>query len=1115
MPATPDFSPTDYQLRGLLLADLSEALVAAHSAAQLPGGAESGIEPEELSVDFGLFVRAGDAAFPAVTLSQQRKGLTLSCPCEAPKTKLCEHQAAVLRAVLQRRELRLFFDKALRREFFLPTARQYGLETEADLDLYLSLSYQGRRLEVSPKHAGLYAFTPAAQAQLVAALLPAKPAAPPTTSRLVVLGRHKYYEHPAAYLFEAAFTAGGKPKNPLLSVPPLDAGLGSEQLADLRFYAALARLQQQGERTPQADWESLRALVQNPLNLPIFTSEGAVTDRLAAPALQPLTLRIGQVAVQLTVRPQGALQAISASLTLNGQPRDLRTLPLKLGAFLALPEAWYLVDRPELLRLISFFKSCRNELLLPQVKFAEFQRKVLGPLEAQVPVSYLELPPATPAQLVAHGFSKEPEHLLYLSATGDAIDLLPVLKYGAVEVPILSRQLVYTVDNVTGKPFRVPRDAVAEAAFAALLLHQQPAFAEQLQLDRPALYLSRRQFLEDDWFLDAFEGWQERGITVLGFDELNLNKLSPHKARVTICVSSEANWFDTELHVRIGRQLVPLARLHQAVRKRSRYVRLDDGTQGLLPEAWLAKFARYFAAGELAGEHLRTPRIGFAAVAELYESEDFTPGARQQLARLQEQVAGFAGIAPVAPPAGLRGTLRPYQQHGLNWLHFLAKFGFGGCLADDMGLGKTITVLAFLLGRQAEQPGRTSLVVVPTSLVFNWQNEATKFAPGLRLLTLHGPGRARSAEAFAGYDVVLTTYGTMLSDIAWLRKFGFHYAVLDESQAIKNPDSQRHRAARLLQAQGRLVLTGTPLENNTYDLYGQLAFACPGLLGSARHFREQFAEPIDKFQSDSHARALRRRIAPFVLRRTKQQVAPELPARTELLRHCPMPPEQRRIYDYHKKLYREQLMGHPPDDLPAQRLHVLQGLTRLRQICDAPALLATEEDYGPVSAKLDVLLSEIDAHAPEHKILVFSQFVAMLDLIRAALRARGIAHEYLTGQTKNRAAAVANFQENPAVRVFLISLKAGGTGLNLTAADYVYLVDPWWNPAAEAQAIDRSHRLGQDKPVVAIRLVCPDTVEEKILTLQERKQDLAQNLVRTDAAALKALTRAELLALFE
>ena len=370
------------------------------------------------------------------------------------------------------------------------------------------------------------------------------------------------------------------------------------------------------------------------------------------------------------------------------------------------------------------------------------------------------------------------------------------------------------------------------------------------------------------------------------------------------------------------------------------------------------------------------------------------------------------------------------------------------------------------------------------------------------------------AAALAFHDGdVRATVRTLLADIKFLKEYRFNYIFLDESQAIKNPESQRYKASRLLQSRNKIVLTGTPIENNTYDLYGQLSFACPGLLGSKIQFKNHYAIPIDRFEDSKRARELQKKVNPFILRRTKQQVATELPEKTEMVIYCEMGAEQRKVYDSYSDEFRNFLLTHRERDLPRGSLNILPGLTKLRQICDCPALINDEEYYGDNSSKIEVLIEQIESKAPQHKILVFSQFVKMLDLIKKELVSRNISFEYLTGQTRNRSEKVESFQNNDDVRVFLISLKAGGVGLNLTEADYVYLVDPWWNPAVENQAIDRSYRIGQKKNVVAVRLICPDTIEEKMMKMQDSKRDLANDLVKTDISILKSLSKSDLLEL--
>jgi SNF2 family DNA or RNA helicase len=431
-----------------------------------------------------------------------------------------------------------------------------------------------------------------------------------------------------------------------------------------------------------------------------------------------------------------------------------------------------------------------------------------------------------------------------------------------------------------------------------------------------------------------------------------------------------------------------------------------------------------------------------------------------------------------------------------------------------MGLGKTIQVIAFILLQKEKGIPTPSMIIVPATLIFNWQSELGKFAPSLNVYTIYGADRAKHVEAFDTYDVILTSYGTLLHDVRYLKVYRFNYVFLDESQTIKNPNSQRYKAVGLLKSKSKVMLTGTPLENNTFDLYGQFSLACPGLLGTRQHFKDQYVLPIDKFNDTRKALELQKKLRPFLLRRTKKQVATELPEKTEMVIYCEMGAEQRKVYDSYKLEYRNFLMSQKSDDLSRQTMHILKGITILRQICNSAALIRNDVFYGNASAKIETLMEEIESKSGGHKILVFSSFVSMLDLIKVELEHRKISFSYLTGKTRKREAEVSGFRENEDVRVFLISLKAGGTGLNLTEADYVYMVDPWWNPAVENQAIDRVYRIGQKKNVVAIRLICPDTIEDKIMQLQQKKQRLVEDLIKTDGNLLKALSRTDLLELF-
>jgi SNF2 family DNA or RNA helicase len=476
--------------------------------------------------------------------------------------------------------------------------------------------------------------------------------------------------------------------------------------------------------------------------------------------------------------------------------------------------------------------------------------------------------------------------------------------------------------------------------------------------------------------------------------------------------------------------------------------------------------------------------------------------------RARDELSRSGHPPPIDPPAGFRGALREYQREALGWLQFLDRSAFGGCLADDMGLGKTVMVLAMLAARHeaGDRPG-PSLIVVPRSLVHNWLDEAARFTPLLRIEDFSRPARDVSTIP-PGADIVLITYGTLRRDILALKDTAFDYVILDEAQAIKNASTASAKAARLLNGRRRLALTGTPIENHLGELWSLFEFLNPGILGRSTVFQRAAAAVEPDGQTMG---LLARGLRPFILRRTKAAVAKELPPRTELTITCELSRAERQLYDSLRRHYHDSVLARvAKGGMTAARMHILEALLRLRQAACHPALVDRTRQHAG-SAKLDALLAQaqevIDAG---HKALVFSQFTSLLALVREQLDARKIVYEYLDGGTRDRGARVARFQEDPACPLFLISLKAGGLGLNLTAADYVFLLDPWWNPAVEAQAIDRTHRIGQTKEVMAYRLVAENTVEEKILQLQSRKKALADAILSEERGGLRGLERDDL-----
>ena len=1120
MPSTfATYNNQDITFENFRFSDLTHAFILSNSST-LPDTGNPRfftIHPEMIHLNVGTFTNPGGGiVFPTVVVEYRKQQLILSCGCNQQTNQLCDHQAQVLYNIMERPDLRIFFDEALRHEKINAIATHYGLQNEPNPDEHFELAWANREVSISPRLKTLQPVNETALQQLAAELLPINhlPVMPQTiagSKRVLVFSEHKYYKHLQIGLYEAATTTGGKIKNPLKPLDPQELAWQTNEVAEVKFYTGIAGFINNHNKTQVAsDLQALRAIVQNPLELAAYYHSPAVAENIGAASLVPVQLGLLQTGLELHVYLNNHFYEISGQLAIGDSTFPLNKLPLKYGYFILAEKTLHLVDSLDLLRVMAYFKKHNNIVLVHESTFEEFRKNILAPLEDTIRIHYAWLATATKEQLEHHGFDEPPQQLIYLSEEGLHIMISPVVRYGEVEVSVLSKRQLYARDE-KDNAFIVDRDEVLENNFTALMLQQHPDFAAQMH--QQAFYLTKKQFLEDGWFLDAFEAWEAQQIKILGFNEIDTKRLNAHKAAISIKVTSGLDWFNTDLEVRYGKQKASLRQLHKSLKNRSKYVTLDDGTLGMLPAEWIKKMAKYFETGELVDDELRTPKVNYSSVQALYEKEMLSDEVQDQLDLYSNKLASFESIEMVSPPEGLHAELRHYQQQGLNWLNFLDDFGFGGCLADDMGLGKTIQVIAFMLLLRQKHGHQTQLVVVPTSLIFNWQEELEKFAQSLKLLTIHGSNRVRNNHGFKEYDVVLTSYSMLLSNIHFMKTFRFGYIFLDESQNIKNPDSQRYKACRLLQSKNKMVLTGTPIENNTFDLYGQLSFACPGLLGNQQYFKDIYSQPIDKFGDTKRAVELQQKVNPFILRRTKKQVATELPEKTEMIIYCEMGVEQRKVYDAYEKEFRNYLLGQPEEDLRRDSMNILQGLTKMRQICNSPALLNDDAFYGDTSAKIEVLIEQIECKHRHHKILVFSQFVGMLELIKKELAAKYIPYEWLTGQTKDRAAAVNSFQQNDDIRVFLISLKAGGTGLNLTEADYVYLVDPWWNPAVENQAIDRCYRIGQEKHVMAVRLICPDTIEEKIMKLQAAKKELVNDLIKTDVNMLKRLTKVDLLEL--
>ncbi len=560
-------------------------------------------------------------------------------------------------------------------------------------------------------------------------------------------------------------------------------------------------------------------------------------------------------------------------------------------------------------------------------------------------------------------------------------------------------------------------------------------------------------------------------------------------------VKSGIDWFELSGSMDFDGDPVELRAVLEAISKGDRFIELGDGSRGLLPTSWMETYGSLAELAQDASDDGLRFLPSQALLVDALLTAMPPANVDAAFAKLRKKLATFDSIKPKRELKSFVGTLREYQRHGLGWLSFLREFGLGGVLADDMGLGKTVQVLALLQAYRtpAKSTGLPSLVVAPRSLVYNWIDEAARFTPKLRCVEYVGPARMALRDHLADYDVLVTTYGTMRRDIGFLATVELDTVILDEAQAIKNPASQTAKASGLFNARNRLALTGTPIENHLGELGSIFEFLNPGLLG---RLPKLDVLASGRNASGSELKRVAQGIRPFILRRTKAQVLPDLPDKTEQVLFCSLRPPQREIYDKVRASYQASLLKQvEAKGVGGSAIQVLEALLRLRQVACHPGLVDPEwEEAG--SAKLEALFEQVAEILDEgHKVLLFSQFTKLLAYVRRHLDERGQTYAYLDGQTRKRAEVVERFQTEPECNLFLISLKAGGTGLNLTAAGYVFLLDPWWNPAVEAQAIDRAHRIGQNKPVFAYRMIARDTVEEKILELQRSKRQIADAIL--------------------
>ena len=632
-------------------------------------------------------------------------------------------------------------------------------------------------------------------------------------------------------------------------------------------------------------------------------------------------------------------------------------------------------------------------------------------------------------------------------------------------------------------------------------------------------------FLEPEeaiaFLLDTYPKLIEK-YRVYGEKALSRYKVRSTKSTIQAeVVSNEKDKiFSLDISVDYDGQSLPLEKIWKAWMRGKRYVQLKDGSYTSLPEEWLQRIAHKLTA--LGLDPSKPPQTVFKQFeAPMLDSIlDDVPDARTDSfwSHLREKIHSFKEVRVVPAPQGLHASLRSYQLQGLAYLNFLSEYGFGGILADEMGLGKTIQTLAFIQHMVEEKLTGPNLIVVPTSVLPNWDREAEKFVPDLKRIIIYGTHRENMFREIADSDLIITTYALLRRDLEEIQKYDFNAVILDEAQNIKNPNTITARSVRRLNARLRLCLSGTPIENNLFELWSLFEFLMPGFLGSQHAFQRSIVRPIKDGDAET-LEYLRTRMRPFILRRTKAEVAKDLPPKVESVTCCALEEAQAELYAAVAHKLRDQVLADVDEKgMAKSQMSILDALLKLRQICCHPRLLkidlpgfSNNLPSGKFEAFKDMVQEIVEGG---HKVLVFSQFVQMLQIIRQWLSFSSVPFCYLDGASKDRFEQVDRFNNSPDIPIFLISLKAGGTGLNLTSADYVIHYDPWWNPAVESQATDRTHRIGQQRQVFSYKLICQNTVEEKILKLQESKRNVAASII-PGQETWKSLTREDLEMLFD
>lgn len=775
------------------------------------------------------------------------------------------------------------------------------------------------------------------------------------------------------------------------------------------------------------------------------------------------------------------------------------------GVFLQKEDFYYILSYSDYLTLE---KLGNKREVIQKYQPEVFLEKIVKPLEEKYDVDKGEV-------FDIYEIKTQPESVVLLSEiSGSFLMITPKWIYDGIEIEGNYEEEYST--SIDGQLYKVFRDKSAESQFLDYLKSQHPSFRRQMN---GYFYLSFSDAKKSRWFLKTYHQWIEDNVEVHGMDMLQHFRYSPNEVATQMQVlHQKGSTIELYMKVTFGKEEVELRELRKVLLSNQTYVLLKNDYMGLLTEEWLHAYGVLVKHGWVVDKNvlvipqwilLSLDQSKLADKLQLSISQDWWE-------RWRKWQSGDEVVVNLPP--SVQAELRPYQTKGFEWMCQLADIGAGALLADDMGLGKTLQTIAFMAYRADLDSEAKFIVICPTTLIYNWSQEIQKFSNSLFPYIYHSSSRDLQDFFDSDKNVLITSYGVLRSDIEQLSVLVWETTVLDESHHIKNRNAIVTKAVAHLQAHTRVALSGTPVMNNTEDLYTQLNFLLPGYLGTIDFFRKEYAIPIDRTGDAKKKNALQKLINPFVLRRTKNQVAEELPDKVVSVLWCDMDEEQRACYEETKNSIRSSIfLDIHQSGLGKSKLSVLQGITKLRQICAAPSLVKDIDCGTTESVKLDVLLSQLQS-IEGHKALVFSQYLGMLDLIEHACAKANISTYRIDGSVnkRERMELVNSFQSNETeVSVFLISMGAGSVGLTLTAADYVFLMDPWWNTALENQAIDRTHRIGQTQTVFAHKMICTNSIEEKILLLQEKKQSLSDDLIGAEEGFVKQLTEEDIAFLFE